>query len=103
ATDMTIGASVGWDMYTGYGLINLEAALNSLNLVSVEDPITFTTTAASTTQIDLAWTQNAANNNVMVAWSATGTFGAPIAGTTYSAGNSITGGGTVLYNGSNTS
>ncbi|HOY85273.1 MAG TPA: S8 family serine peptidase [Candidatus Syntrophosphaera sp.] len=103
ATDMTIGASVGWDMYTGYGLINLEAALNSLNLVSVEDPITFTATAASTTQIDLAWTQNAANNNVMVAWSATGTFGAPIAGTTYSAGNSITGGGTVLYNGSNTS
>ncbi len=103
ATDMTNGTSVGWDMYTGYGLINMQAALNSLNLVSIEDPATFTATAVSTSQIDLAWTQNAANNNVLVAWSATGTFGTPVAGTTYSAGNSITGGGAVLYNGANTS
>lgn len=103
ATDMTIGASVGWDMYTGYGMINMQAALNSLNLVSIEDPLTFTATAVSTTQIDLAWTKNAANNNVMVAWNTTNTFGTPVAGSTYAAGNSIPGGGTVLYNGANTS
>ena len=103
ATDMTVGASVGWDMYTGYGLINMEAALNSLNLVAIEDPIDLTATAVSTAQIDLAWTKNAANNNVLLAWSATGTFGTPVAGTNYSSGNTIPGGGTVLYNGANTS
>ena len=103
ATDMTVGASVGWDMYTGYGLINMQAALNSLSLVAIEDPLTFTATAVSTTQIDLAWTQNAANNNVLVAWNTTNTFGTPVTGSTYPAGNPITGGGTVLYNGANTS
>lgn len=103
ATDMTDGASVGWDRYTGYGLINMEAALNTLSPVTIDDPTAFTATAVSTTQIDLSWTKNAANDNVLLAWSATGTFGTPTAGTSYSAGNSIPGGGTVLYNGALTS
>jgi len=36
----------------------------------------------------------------MLAWSPTGTFGTPSNGTTYTAGDVITGGGTVLYAGS---
>ncbi len=67
----------------------------------VADPYPFTATAASTSQINLAWTKNPSNNNVLVAWSSTGTFGTPVNGTTYSAGNTITGGGTVLYVGPN--
>ena len=103
ATDMTVDGGVGWDRYTGYGLINMEAALNTLSPVTIDDPTAFTATAVSTTQIDLSWTKNAANDNVLLAWSATGTFGTPTAGTSYSAGNSIPGGGTVLYNGALTS
>ena len=99
ATDMTFDGGVGWDRYTGYGLINMEAALNTLSPVTIADPTAFTATAVSTTQIDLSWTKNAANDNVLLAWSTTGTFGTPTAGTSYSAGNSIPGGGTVLYNG----
>ncbi len=65
----------------------------------VENPLTFTALAANSTQINLAWTKNAVNSDVMVAWSPTNTFGTPVDGTDYIAGSSIDGGGTVLYNG----
>ncbi len=103
ATDMTIDGGAGWDMHTGYGLINIHAALNTLNLVAIDNPQTFAANPASTSQIDLSWTKNTSNDNVMVAWNTTSTFGTPAPGTTYSAGNSVPGGGTVLYNGSGTS
>lgn len=67
------------------------------------NPSVFAATPASTTQINLSWTKNANNNNVMVAWSSTPTIGVPANGTAYAAGASIPGGGTVLYNGSGTS
>ena len=66
------------------------------------NPATFTATAANATEIDLSWAKNPANDNVMVAWNTSNTFGAPANGTSYSAGNTITGGGTVLYNGDQT-
>jgi hypothetical protein len=66
----------------------------------VANPMPFTATAGET-QIDLNWTKNASNNNVVLAWSADGTFGTPVNGTSYSAGNTIPGGGTVLYAGPN--
>ncbi|MDP1622683.1 MAG: PKD domain-containing protein [Bacteroidales bacterium] len=69
----------------------------------VSDPTTFTASAASTSQIDLAWTKNPGNNNVMIAWSPTSTFGTPVNGTIYTPGGTIAGGGTVLYRGSLTS
>jgi hypothetical protein len=70
---------------------------------SVNNPTDFIATTNSTSQIDLSWTQNGNSDDVMVAWSSDGIFGTPTDGTSYSAGNSITGGGTVLYNGSATS
>jgi hypothetical protein len=45
--------------------------------------------------IDLAWSKNASNDDVMVAWSSTGTFGTPSGD--YASGDPISGGGTVLY------
>ena len=66
----------------------------------VANPGTFTATPFSSSQINLGWTKNASNNNVMVVWSATSTFGTPVNGTTYSAGNPLPGGGTILYLGS---
>ncbi|MBK9290167.1 MAG: T9SS type A sorting domain-containing protein [Bacteroidetes bacterium] len=58
----------------------------------------FTATAVSQTQIDLSW-QGA---NVLLVWSPTSTFGTPSNGTVYTAGQTIPGGGTVLYSGTNT-
>ncbi len=70
---------------------------------SVVNPTSFTATAISTSQIDLSWVRNATPDNVMVAFNTTNTFGTPVPGTTYSVGNTIPGGGTVIYNGSGTS
>ncbi len=64
-------------------------------------PVSITATASGSTQLDLSWTKNASNSNVLVAWNTTNTFGTPVNGTTYTTGNTITGGGTVLYNGAN--
>lgn len=69
--------------------------------ISVADPNQLVASAYNASQIDLAWVKNPANNNVVVAWSPNGTFGIPVNGTSYSAGNSIAGGGTVLYSGPN--
>ncbi|RLC49711.1 MAG: hypothetical protein DRI23_08660, partial [Candidatus Cloacimonadota bacterium] len=68
-----------------------------------DPPASLTATAVGTDQIDLAWTQNAASEDVLLAWSADGIFGSPENGTSYAADATIVGGGTVLYNGSTTS
>lgn len=69
----------------------------------VADPTSVTATPASTTQINLGWALNANSNNVMVVYNTTNTFGVPANGTAYSAGNTISGGGTVAYVGGATS
>lgn len=71
--------------------------------IRIADPTNVTASAASTSQIDLAWLRNNAQDNVMIAYNTTNTFGTPTDGTSYSAGNAIPGGGTVIYNGSGTS
>ena len=67
---------------------------------AVANPATFTATAASSSQINLAWTKNAGSNDVMIATAATSTFGTPVDGTAYTTGSTITGGGTIIYRGS---
>ncbi len=88
----------------GSGRINAYlAVLASDALVSgVLNPPTFTAAASSVSQINLAWTKNANNNDVMVVWASSGSFGTPVSGTSYSVGQSLPGGGTVLYKGSAT-
>ncbi len=70
--------------------------------IGPDNPATFAAADASSTEIDLDWTQNGSSNNVLVVWTSDGIFGTPVNGSTYSAGNTITGGGTVLYYGSAT-
>jgi hypothetical protein len=65
----------------------------------VPDPMPFNSTASGLSEIDLKWTRTA-NNNTLVAVSATPLFGAPSNGSSYAAGNPLPGGGTVIYNGS---
>ena len=66
------------------------------------DPSSVTATAIDETQINLNWTKNASNNNVMVAYSLGGSVGTPADGTQYAVNDNIPGGGTVIYNGSGT-
>ncbi len=68
-----------------------------------DNPTDFVSAAVSTTEIDLSWTQNGNSDDVMVAWSSDGTFGIPADGTSYTTGNTISGGGTVIYNANGTS
>ncbi len=64
------------------------------------NPTSFSATSAGSSRIDLSWTKDLSGDNVMVAWNTSATFGTPSGA--YSAGGSIAGGGTVLYNGSAT-
>ena len=60
-----------------------------------DNPASFTATAASASQINLAFTQNEATDNVVIAFNTSNTFGEPTG--TYSASDAISDGGTVLY------
>ena len=63
----------------------------------------FSADALSCDQVFLNWNQNILNNDVLLTLSVDGTFGIPVNGTSYSIGDTIPGGGAVLYSGSNTS
>lgn len=65
----------------------------------VLNPTNLTASASSGTQINLNWAKNSNNNNIILAYNTTTTFGTPVNGTNYASGNSIPGGGTVVYNG----
>jgi len=72
--------------------------------IPVADPSNFAATTFSSSQIDLSWIKNLANNNVMVAYNTTNLFATPTNGIGYIVGNQIsTGQGTVIYKGSGTS
>ncbi len=69
---------------------------------NVSPPSNFSAEGVSTSQIDLSWQKNDENNDVMLLWSLDGVFGTPVNGTSYNEGNTVPGGGTVLYKGSST-
>lgn len=66
---------------------------------NIINPSNFSATGTSTTAIQVNWSLNASNDSVLLAYNTTNTFGTPSG--TYSEGNLITGGGTVLYVGKN--
>jgi len=68
--------------------------------IPAANPASLTAIATSSSQINLGWTKNADNNDVMLAWSADGNFGIPTNGTSYAVGEILPGGGTVLSTGS---
>jgi hypothetical protein len=67
---------------------------------AISPPSNFSASAVSTSQINLSWALNNDSDPVLLAWSGDGVFGEPTG--SYNAGNPISGGGTVIYVGSNT-
>lgn len=64
----------------------------------IAPPSGFTATAVGATQINLAWTKNAYNNDVIIVANDWDNFGAPVNGVAYTPGTEITpDGGTVIY------
>jgi photosystem II stability/assembly factor-like uncharacterized protein len=70
--------------------------------LGVLNPTAFTAQPASDTQIELHWNLNPGNDNVILAFSMTPTFGTPADGISYPQNSTLPGGGTVLYNGNST-
>ncbi len=73
------------------------------NMADANDPINFVATSPSATTVNLSWGLNTNNDDVVLLWSSTPSFGALTDGNTYYVGQSISGGGTVLYMGGLTS
>jgi len=71
--------------------------LNDDDYFDVNDPTSVLATAINGSQIDLGFTPNSSNNNVVVVWNLTGTFTVPT-GTPPAIGQPFAG-GTLLYNG----
>jgi len=70
---------------------------------NIEVPTNVLASGVSENQINLSWGLNTSNNDVIVAYSATGIIGSPVRGTSYSVGSTLPGGGTIIYSGNATS
>jgi M6 family metalloprotease-like protein len=83
--------------------ISESAGVISFSFMNSNLPQNFLASTISNSEIDLSWVLNSGNNPVLIAYSTTGSFGTPANGAIYSPGNTIPGGGTVLYYGTATS
>jgi hypothetical protein len=103
-TDNHYTVNPGFANQLGTGRLNAHQALLETQalLSGVFNPQNFSAQTVSTSQINLNWQLNNNNNAVMLVYSMNGTFGTPASGTSYSVGNTIPGGGTVIYKGSAT-
>ena len=98
-TGLTYASTYYYKLFSYDGLSYSPGVATPSVTTGVVNPTAVTATTISFSEIDLAWTKNANNDNVMVATSSTPTFGTPVNGTPYAVNATITGGGTVIYNG----
>lgn len=83
----TAGATISFDVY----------------ISALQAPNNFTANGISESQVNLTWSLNDQNQQVMVVYTENGVIGAPVKGTSYNLGSQIPGGGTVIYSGTGTS
>jgi subtilisin family serine protease len=86
----------------GSGRINAYQALleTQAYISGIINPANFAATALSSSEISLVWNKNPDDHNVMIAWSPGNSFGTPDSLVFYQAGDTLPGGGIVLYTGS---
>ncbi|TVQ88679.1 MAG: T9SS C-terminal target domain-containing protein [Bacteroidetes bacterium] len=103
-SDNHYGANPGFIGQLGAGRVNAyhAVALAELYLTLPSNPSNFVAEGVSDTQIDLSWQLNDDGNDIMLAWSPNGNFGIPQEGDSFHTGDTIPGGGIVLYKGSDT-
>ena len=83
-TDSTSPAAHWWDgTLSALNAHDFSASADTMTFVigvlDPGNPTDFAAVSASTSQINISWTRNPANNNVMVAWNTTASFGTPAA------------------------
>lgn len=98
-TDYHYDVNPGYMGQLGSGRLNAFAALNEVDnyLSGLINPSSFSITGTATDQIDLSWIPNPDNDPVLLAYSTDGSFGIPQG--TYQPGETISGGGQVLFAG----
>jgi M6 family metalloprotease-like protein len=106
--DATTPNSKSWaGENTGKAILNIDESMGNITfclIVCDENvPSDITALEFGENRIDLAWNLNGNSDPVMVAFSTTNTFGTPEDGTAYSAGDPLSGGGTIIYNGTGNS
>jgi hypothetical protein len=105
STDDISALNPGYAGKLGTGRLNAYDALlltqTYINPLIPLPPSNLQAIASSSTQINLSWMLNPDNDPVMLAFNTTNTFGTPSGN--YANGAAITGGGTVIYQGSGTS
>ena len=101
-SDDHYGVNPGFIDKLGAGRANAHSALvETMNhMFLVNNPISLNALPATNDQINLNWEKNAENNDVMVAWNTTNTFGSLEDSVIYENGAEIEGGGTIIYAGS---
>jgi len=101
-TDNHYHANPGYQNKLGSGRLNANFSLNALGsmLHGIPNPIGFSATSISTSEIELTWAPNADEHEVMIAWSEENNFGIPENETAYAIGDVLPyGGGTILCQG----
>ncbi len=93
--------SSNWQIETADGELILPISTTAFSVSgSVDDPTSFSASAASTSQINLSWSLNSSSDDVIIVFDTDNSFTAPTNGQTYS-GSAL--GGTVIYNSDGTS
>ena len=107
-TDETTPSAKSWaGANTNKPLTNITRN-NTLKTVSFDfmggegNPMIFEATAINNSEIQLVWDHTTVEN-MIVAYSPSGIFGEPTSGITYNSGDEISGGGTIIYAGTDTS
>ena len=100
-SDRSLPGATWWDgspSYVNFHDFSSNGVEMTFSVEQDSEPVAFRAVLDGPSQIDLTWGNNASNDEVMVAWNTTATFGTPSG--PYAVGDSISGGGTVLYCGS---
>jgi subtilisin family serine protease len=89
----------------GSGRLNFQQSIEETEdvITGLGNPKNFAAAAFSTEQINLSWNKNDDNNDVIITFTLDGIFGHPVEGTNYNVGQTIPGGGQVIYKGALTS